>query len=156
MSTYYLEDVCLGTISNIVLYFQNHWPQILWYEYCILETVIFTKFMSRILMKPHYNYYYMSTCFFEGFWLLHSHLGHHQSQGMALVLQEGDNGDMVRTPPNFPTCGSFQTSKEQIEKAISVYKKILIAREAGSSFGKYTCFRQLSLELLNHFIDILA
>ncbi|XP_065929832.1 uncharacterized protein [Magallana gigas] len=70
-----------------------------------------------------------------GFWLLHSHLGHHQSQGMALVLQEGDTGDMVRTPPNFPTCGSFQTSKEQIEKAISVYKKILIAREAGSSFG---------------------
>uniref|UniRef100_K1PN77 Uncharacterized protein n=1 Tax=Magallana gigas TaxID=29159 RepID=K1PN77_MAGGI len=53
---------------------------------------------------------------------------------MALVLQEGDTGDMVRTPPNFPTCGSFQTSKEQIEKAISVYKKILIAREAGSSF----------------------
>lgn len=98
----------------------------------------------------------MSTCFFEGFWLLHSHLGHHQSQGMALVLQEGDTGDMVRTPPNFPTCGSFQTSKEQIEKAISVYKKILIAREAGSSFGKYACFRQLSLELLNHFIDILA
>lgn len=98
-----------------------------------------------------YDNYYL-----EGFWLLHSHLGHHQSQGMALVLQEGDTEDMVHTPPNFPTCGSFQTSKEQIEKAISVYKKILIAREAGSSFGKYTCLRQLSLELLNHFIDILA
>eukprot|EP00105_Crassostrea_gigas_P042498 XP_019926646.1 PREDICTED: uncharacterized protein LOC109619890 [Crassostrea gigas] len=79
------------------------------------------------------TYYLEDVCL--GFWLLHNHLGHHQSQGMALVLQEGDTGDMVRTPPNFPTCGSFQTSKEQIEKAISVYKKILIAREAGSSFG---------------------
>lgn len=80
----------------------------------------------------------MSTYYLEGFWLLHSHLGHHQSQGMALVLQEGDTGDMIPTPPNFPTCGSFQTSKEQFEEAINVQKKILIAREAGKVFGKYT------------------
>lgn len=101
-------------------------------------------------MKPHYNnYYYMSTCFFEGFWLLHSHLGHHQSQGMALVLQEGDTEDMVHTPPNFPTCGSFQITKEQIEKVISDHEKILKAREAGKVFGKYSyILRHFSYKLI--------
>lgn len=75
----------------------------------------------------------------EGFWLLHSHLGHHQSQGMALVLQEGDTEDMVPTPPNFPTCGSFQITKEQFEEVISDHEKILKARKAGKDFGKYSC-----------------
>lgn len=97
----------------------------------------------------------MSTCYLKGFWLLHSHLGHHQSQGMALVLQEGDTEDMVHTPPNFPTCGSFQITKEQIEKVISDHEKILKAREAGKVFGKYSyILRHFSYKLLNYFVTI--
>lgn len=80
----------------------------------------------------------MLTYNLKGFWLLHSHLGHHQSQGMALVLQEGETRDMVPTPPNFPTCGSFQASKEEIEEAINAQKKILIGSEFENDFGN--CF----------------
>ena len=59
-----------------------------------------------------------------GYWLLHSQLSHHQSQGMSLIIQEGDQSIMALTPPNFPTCGSFESSKENIEKAINDQKKL--------------------------------
>lgn len=102
----------------------------------------------------------MFTYYFEGFWLLHSHLGHHQSQGMALVFQEGDTRDMVPTPPNFPTCGSFQTSKEEIEEAINIHKKKLLGSEIKTDFGNCISFyRLITSELLNqdiHHLDILV
>ena len=60
-----------------------------------------------------------------GFWLLHSKLGHHQPQGMSMIIQEGDKSNMVVTPPNFPTCGSFESSKEDIEKVINDQKKLV-------------------------------
>nr|XP_022308032.1 uncharacterized protein LOC111114035 [Crassostrea virginica] len=60
-----------------------------------------------------------------GYWLLHCHLGHHQSQGMSLVLQEGDPADMVEAPSGFPLCHSFLTSQDKIENAIRNQKKIL-------------------------------
>lgn len=60
-----------------------------------------------------------------GYWLLHCHLGHHQSEGMSLVLQEGDPADMVEPPTTFPTCNSFRTSTKAIQSATQKQKEIL-------------------------------
>ncbi|XP_062618570.1 uncharacterized protein LOC134280158 [Saccostrea cucullata] len=48
-----------------------------------------------------------------GFWFMHCHYGHHQTQGMNLVMQEGEVKDMPQLPPNFPTCNNFQVHPEQ-------------------------------------------
>ena len=79
---------------------------------------MFTKLMVYI-----YSFKTFSTLIL-GYWLLHSQLSHHQSQGMSLIIQEGDQSIMALTPPNFPTCGSFESSKENIEKAINDQKKL--------------------------------
>lgn len=43
-----------------------------------------------------------------GYWLLHCHFEWHLAIGMGLVLQVGQPNEMVRPPPNFPTCGNFE------------------------------------------------
>lgn len=32
---------------------------------------------------------------------------HYWTRGLDMVLQVGDRSEMVQTPSNFPTCGSF-------------------------------------------------
>ncbi|XP_061167179.1 uncharacterized protein LOC133176019 [Saccostrea echinata] len=48
-----------------------------------------------------------------GFWFMHCHFGHHQTQGMNLIMQEGNIADMPKLPPNFPTCNNFLVNPEQ-------------------------------------------
>ncbi|XP_052683930.1 uncharacterized protein LOC128164215 isoform X2 [Crassostrea angulata] len=66
-----------------------------------------------------------------GYWLLHCHLGYHQSEGMSLVLQEGDPADMVEPPTTFPTCNSFRTSTKAIQSATQKQKEILGRKKKG-------------------------
>ncbi|XP_052683931.1 uncharacterized protein LOC128164215 isoform X3 [Crassostrea angulata] len=69
--------------------------------------------------------------FTQGYWLLHCHLGYHQSEGMSLVLQEGDPADMVEPPTTFPTCNSFRTSTKAIQSATQKQKEILGRKKKG-------------------------
>ena len=48
-----------------------------------------------------------------GWWFMHCHLEQHQIQGMALILQEGEDDYMNRPPDAFPTCGSFEWSEAE-------------------------------------------
>ncbi|XP_062618571.1 uncharacterized protein LOC134280159 [Saccostrea cucullata] len=48
-----------------------------------------------------------------GFWFMHCHFGHHQTQGMNLVMQEGDIEHMPKVPTNFPTCNNFLLDPKQ-------------------------------------------
>ena len=52
-----------------------------------------------------------------GFWLLHCHMNHHILNGMAVLLDEGV-GYYPPPPDHFPTCHSFDMTKEQF----STYK----------------------------------
>ncbi|XP_069937854.1 uncharacterized protein [Cherax quadricarinatus] len=45
-----------------------------------------------------------------GYWLLHCHLLFHSVSGMDLVIKIGNNEDMPKAPPDFPSCGSFKGS----------------------------------------------
>ena len=80
-------------------------------------------YIFKKITRDIYSYKTFSTLIL-GYWLLHSQLSHHQSQGMSMIIQEGDQPIMALTPPNFPTCGSFESSKEDIEKAINDQKKL--------------------------------
>nr|XP_023019016.1 laccase-1-like [Leptinotarsa decemlineata] len=42
-----------------------------------------------------------------GYWILHCHLEFHAEIGMAMILQVGENDDMVAVPQNFPKCGNY-------------------------------------------------
>lgn len=44
-----------------------------------------------------------------GYWLLHCHLLFHSAAGMDLVIKIGEDSDIPRPPPNFPTCGNFRS-----------------------------------------------
>ena len=41
-----------------------------------------------------------------------------------MIIQEGDQSIMALAPQNFPTCSSFESSKEDIEKAINDQKML--------------------------------
>ena len=84
---------------------------------------MYETYIYNCIYIKKYSYKTFSTLIL-GYWLLHSQLSHHQSQGMSLIIQEGDLSIMTMTPPNFPTCGSFESSKEDIEKAINDQKKL--------------------------------
>ncbi|KRT85626.1 hypothetical protein AMK59_278, partial [Oryctes borbonicus] len=45
-----------------------------------------------------------------GYWFLHCHLEYHTALGMGLVLQTGENDDMLPVPDNFPRCGDYSQS----------------------------------------------
>lgn len=45
-----------------------------------------------------------------GYWLLHCHLLFHSAAGMDLVFKIGEDHDIPKPPPNFPTCGNFRNS----------------------------------------------
>lgn len=45
-----------------------------------------------------------------GYWLLHCHLLFHSAAGMDLVFKIGEDHDIPKPPPNFPTCGNFRGS----------------------------------------------
>lgn len=44
---------------------------------------------------------------FLGFWMLRDEQSRGWTRGMDIIFQVGDLGDVVATPTNFPTCGSF-------------------------------------------------
>ncbi|XP_056007907.1 uncharacterized protein LOC125666817 [Ostrea edulis] len=75
-----------------------------------------------------------------GYWALHSTFGHHLSQGMTVIVQEGEISDMMAPPPNFPVCNSFQSSQEYIESAIREQSKNLALKRQTKivSFEKKT------------------
>jgi FtsP/CotA-like multicopper oxidase with cupredoxin domain len=43
-----------------------------------------------------------------GYWLMHCHYEWHLGMGMGLILQVGDQSDMMKPPRNFQTCGNYQ------------------------------------------------
>lgn len=47
-----------------------------------------------------------------GFWFVHCHMEPHQISGMALILQEGDVGQMPTPPSSLPRCGNFIPSTD--------------------------------------------
>ena len=42
-----------------------------------------------------------------GYWMFHCHFEYHQEVGMGIVFKVGDRKDMLKPPPNFPTCGHY-------------------------------------------------
>ncbi|KAJ8912102.1 hypothetical protein NQ315_005438 [Exocentrus adspersus] len=42
-----------------------------------------------------------------GFWMLRDEQSRGWTRGMDIIFQVGDLSDVVSTPTNFPTCGSF-------------------------------------------------
>ncbi|XP_031624237.1 laccase-3-like isoform X2 [Contarinia nasturtii] len=42
-----------------------------------------------------------------GYWLLHCHFEFHMHTGMMAIIKVGEKEDMVKPPPNFPTCGDY-------------------------------------------------
>ncbi|XP_019647142.1 PREDICTED: laccase-1-like [Branchiostoma belcheri] len=52
-----------------------------------------------------------------GWWFVHCHIEIHQLEGMAMMLREGTEDQMNPPPPGFPTCGGFDWTAEEFEKA---------------------------------------
>ena len=46
-----------------------------------------------------------------GYWLMHCHVALHSEVGMIALLKVGDNDQMVKPPPGFPTCGNYNPSE---------------------------------------------
>ncbi|XP_078581081.1 uncharacterized protein LOC144864666 [Branchiostoma floridae x Branchiostoma japonicum] len=56
-----------------------------------------------------------------GWWFVHCHIEIHQVEGMAMVIREGEEGQMNPPPPGFPTCGGFDWSSDEFKKAQKGY-----------------------------------
>ncbi|XP_066265508.1 uncharacterized protein [Branchiostoma lanceolatum] len=56
-----------------------------------------------------------------GWWFVHCHIEIHQVEGMAMMIREGTDGQMNPPPPGFPTCGEFDWSSEEFERAKKGY-----------------------------------
>lgn len=56
---------------------------------------------------------------------MHCHLAHHQSDGMNLVMQEGEIQEMAPLPPNFPTCNNFRVNPNQFLSSLKNQERIL-------------------------------
>ncbi|XP_064613186.1 uncharacterized protein LOC135476969 [Liolophura sinensis] len=63
-----------------------------------------------------------------GYWFAHCHIEIHQVEGMSFIMKEGKDSEMPPLPEGFPTCGNFDWSAEDFDKAIN----------AGSSTGRFT------------------
>ncbi|XP_022309994.2 uncharacterized protein LOC111115523 [Crassostrea virginica] len=63
-----------------------------------------------------------------GYWFLHCHFANHQFQGMSLVMQEGEIREMPPTPPNFPTCNSFQFDHNQFLMSLRKQERMLSSK----------------------------
>ena len=49
---------------------------------------------------------------------MHCHMEIHNEMGMAMVMRSGNISQMPSIPENFPTCGSFDFSKEEFSKLL--------------------------------------
>lgn len=52
-------------------------------------------------------YYNQKLFFFSGFWYLHCHMDAHLTEGMALIIKEGERSLHPKPPKGFPSCGDF-------------------------------------------------
>lgn len=84
----------------------------------------------------------MIVTFVSGYWLMHCHLAHHQSDGMNLVMQEGEIQEMAPLPPNFPTCNNLRVNPNQFLSSLKHQERML------SSKGWYTILLPFPLSLL--------
>lgn len=75
-----------------------------------------------------------------GYWLMHCHLAHHQSDGMNLVMQEGEIQEMAPLPPNFPTCNNFRVNPNQFLSSLKNQERMLWSKGLGSSFPTGSTF----------------
>lgn len=68
---------------------------------------------------------------------MHCHLAHHQSDGMNLVMQEGEIQEMAPLPPNFPTCNNFRVNPNQFLSSLKNQERInaLVKRLIYSTFS---------------------
>lgn len=67
----------------------------------------------------------MIVTWIAGYWLMHCHLAHHQSDGMNLVMQEGEIQEMAPLPPNFPTCNNFRVNPNQFLSSLKNQERML-------------------------------
>lgn len=77
-----------------------------------------------------------------GYWFMHCHLAHHQSDGMSLVMQEGEIQEMAPLPPNFPTCNNFRFDQNQFLSSLRNQERILASKGLSPSFSSGTTFAE--------------
>lgn len=49
-----------------------------------------------------------------GYWMMHCHFSDHVTQGMAVIMQVGEDGTEIPQPSSdFPQCGNYPNPKKQ-------------------------------------------
>lgn len=81
-----------------------------------------------IRFKVKHNLTLLIVTFVSGYWLMHCHLAHHQSDGMNLVMQEGEIQEMAALPPNFPTCNNFRVNPNQFLSSLKHQERMLSSK----------------------------